>query len=93
VNEDSHSPIDGAPVLFVVADGVGGGASASYVSKELVSRLHGALAGRRHDAETVRAALLDADRAIAARSRAAPTSVAPRPSPSARERARRRRIG
>ena len=33
VNEYSHSPIDGAPVLFVVADGVGGGASASYVSK------------------------------------------------------------
>jgi serine/threonine protein phosphatase PrpC len=65
VNEDSHSPIDGVPVLFVVADGVGGGASASYVSKELVSRLHCALAGRRHDAEAVRAALLDADRAIA----------------------------
>ena len=65
VNEDSHSPIDGAPTLFVVADGVGGGASASYVSKELVSRLHRALAGRRHDAEAVRAALLDADRAIA----------------------------
>ena len=65
VNEDSHSPIDGAPALFVVADGVGGGASASYVSKELVSRLHRALAGRRHDAEAVRAALLDADRAIA----------------------------
>jgi serine/threonine protein phosphatase PrpC len=65
VNEDSHSPIDGAPALFVVADGVGGGAAASYVSKELVAQLHRALAGRRHDAEAVRAALLDADRAIA----------------------------
>jgi PPM family protein phosphatase len=64
-NEDSHSPIDGAPALFVVADGVGGGALASYVSKELVSRLHRALAGRRHEAEAVRAALLNADRAIA----------------------------
>jgi protein phosphatase len=65
VNEDCHSPIDGAAGLFVVADGVGGGALASYVSKELVSRLHRALAGRRHDVEEVRAALLDADRAIA----------------------------
>ena len=65
VNEDSHSPIDGAPRLFVVADGVGGGALASYVSKELVSRLHHALEGQWPDAEKVRAALLDADRAIA----------------------------
>lgn len=66
VNEDSHSPLDVAQSLFVVADGVGGGAAAAYVSKELVSRLHSALERRRHDAETVRAALLDADRAIAA---------------------------
>ena len=65
VNEDSHSPLEGAPALFVVADGVGGGALASYVSKELVSRLHGALEGRWADAEKVRAVLLDADRAIA----------------------------
>jgi len=66
VNEDSHSPLDSAKALFVVADGVGGGALASYVSTELVSRLHRALEGRRRDAEAVRAALLDADRAIAA---------------------------
>lgn len=65
VNEDSHSPIDGAPALFVVADGVGGGVLASYVSKELVSRLHRGLDGRAHDTEEVRAVLLDADRAIA----------------------------
>jgi protein phosphatase len=51
--------------LFVVADGVGGGALASYVSKELVSRLHAAFEGRWADEEKVRAALLDADRAIA----------------------------
>jgi serine/threonine protein phosphatase PrpC len=65
VNEDSHSPIDGTQALFVVADGVGGGAGASYVSKELVSRLHRTLDGQRPDAQKVRMALLMADRAIA----------------------------
>ena len=49
----------------MVADGVGGGALASYVSKELVARLHRALEARWADEEKVRTALLAADRAIA----------------------------
>ncbi len=65
VNEDSYTTgADGAPV-FVVADGVGGGAMAAWASRKLVVALHQSL-GRRHvDAACVRAALLDADRAIA----------------------------
>jgi protein phosphatase len=47
-----------------VADGVGGGALASRASRELVSRLHAALEGRGAHPDSVRAALVDADRAI-----------------------------
>ena len=64
VNEDCHSPLDGTAPLFVVADGVGGGALASRASRELVSRMHAALEGAPPDAENICAALLDADRAI-----------------------------
>ena len=64
VNEDSHSSVEGGAPVFVVADGVGGGALAAWASCQLVLRLHRALDGRRVDAATVRAALLDADRDI-----------------------------
>jgi serine/threonine protein phosphatase PrpC len=43
VNEDCHSALDCAVPLFVVADGVGGGALASRASRELVRALHDAL--------------------------------------------------
>ena len=66
VNEDCHSALDGAPPLFVVADGVGGGAMASRASRELVARLHAcARASARATQTRVRSAVLDADRAIA----------------------------
>src|SRR5438105_4925777 len=64
VNEDCHSALDGATPLFVVADGVGGGALASRASRELVSRLHATLDRADADVARVRAALLEADRAI-----------------------------
>lgn len=71
VNEDSHSALDQPSPVYVVADGVGGGAMASWASRELVLRLHAALDRRRVDARSVCDALLDADReverAIAAR--------------------------
>ena len=63
-NEDAHSDLDASSGLFVVADGVGGGAMAQLASRLLVDSLHGALEGRRIDADAVRAALLDADRTI-----------------------------
>jgi protein phosphatase len=66
-NEDAHSPIEGDGRLFVVADGVGGGAMAQMASRQLVALLHESLAEHRIDAERVRQALLDADRAIARR--------------------------
>jgi protein phosphatase len=65
-NEDCHTVLDGANDVFVVADGVGGGAMAAWASAELVARLHRALDGAPHDADRLRAALLDADAAIAA---------------------------
>jgi len=64
VNEDWHSDFNGSAPLFVVADGVGGGAMAAQASRELVSRLHAALDGRRIDAPAVRDALLCADREV-----------------------------
>jgi len=71
VNEDSHSALNRPSPVYVVADGVGGGAMASWASRELVLRLHAALDRRRVDAGSVCDALLDADReverAIAAR--------------------------
>lgn len=66
-NEDAHSAADGRGRLFVVADGVGGGAMAQLASREVVGLLHAALDGRRIDAEGVRRAMLDTDRAVARR--------------------------
>jgi len=65
VNEDSHSVLDRAWPVYVVADGVGGGAMASWTSRELVRRLHAALDRRRIDERALSNALLDADREIA----------------------------
>ena len=67
VNEDCHSPLDGTAPVFVVADGVGGGAMAAWTSRRLVADLHRSLARRRIDAAAVRHALLAADREIAQR--------------------------
>jgi len=65
VNEDSHSALDRAWPVYVVADGVGGGAMASWTSRELVRRLHTALDHRRIDERALSNALLDADREVA----------------------------
>jgi len=64
VNEDSHSRLDGAAPIFVVADGVGGGAMAAWASRHLVNRLHRSLERRPVDAEALREALLAADRDV-----------------------------
>lgn len=64
VNEDSYSPLDRTSPVYVVADGVGGGAMASWASRELVLRLHAALDRGRVDADSMRDALLDADREV-----------------------------
>ena len=65
INEDSHSALDGIAPVFVVADGVGGGAMASWASRQLVARVHRRLERARIDADAIREALLDADRSIA----------------------------
>jgi len=67
VNEDAHSPLDGGAPVFVVADGVGGGAMAAWTSRSLVAEVHRRLARDGVDAAAVRLALLDADREIAQR--------------------------
>ena len=64
VNEDWHSPLEASAPLFVVADGVGGGAMAARASRELVSQLHASLDHRRIDAAAIRSALLRADREV-----------------------------
>jgi PPM family protein phosphatase len=64
VNEDAYSALDRPAPIYVVADGVGGGAMASWASRELVRRLHGALDRRRVDAGSMCNALLDADRDV-----------------------------
>ena len=66
-NEDAHSALDHLGALFVVADGVGGGAMAQLASRLLVDHLHAALADVPLDADHVRRAMLGADRAIAER--------------------------
>jgi serine/threonine protein phosphatase PrpC len=67
-NEDAHSPARGDGRLFVVADGVGGGAKAQLASRHLVAVLHAALErGGTLDDDRVRAAVLDADRRVARR--------------------------
>lgn len=65
VNEDAHSPLGRHGRVFVVADGVGGGAMAAMASRELVAQLHAALDGHRVSPARVDAAVLAADRAIA----------------------------
>lgn len=67
VNEDSHSQLDGTAPVFVVADGVGGGAMAAWTSRRLVADVHRALARGGVDAGAVRRALLAADSEIAQR--------------------------
>ena len=64
VNEDAHSALSGSTPLYVVADGVGGGAMAARASRELVHRLHDALDAHRIDAGAIRKAVLRADREV-----------------------------
>src|SRR3569833_1261539 len=64
VNEDCHSPLDGRHALFVVADGVGGGAHAARASAEVVARLHATLGASPPDRLELCDALLDTDRAV-----------------------------
>ena len=64
-NEDAHSPLSLAGRLFVVADGVGGGALAHTVSRLLVARLHRELDEERLSAQRIRAAVQEADLVIA----------------------------
>lgn len=61
VNEDSHSALDAPEPVYIVADGVGGGAMAARASRELVSRVHEALQRAPIDEDSVRRALLMAD--------------------------------
>lgn len=65
-NEDTHSALAGSGRLFVVADGVGGGAMAQLASRLLVAHLHEALREGTPDAAAVAAAMLAADRVVAA---------------------------
>ena len=65
VNEDAHSALDRSTAIFVVADGVGGGAMAALASHQLVAHLHAALEGGGIAAAAVCRAMLEADRAIA----------------------------
>jgi serine/threonine protein phosphatase PrpC len=65
VNEDAHSALARCGSLFVVADGVGGGAMAAMASRQLVAQLHARLDGHRLNPESVREAVQAADRAIA----------------------------
>jgi PPM family protein phosphatase len=65
VNEDACSTLDRPAPVYVVADGVGGGAMASRASRELVKRLHAALDQHRIDERSLSDALLDADRDVA----------------------------
>lgn len=65
VNEDAHSSLEGRTPVYVVADGVGGGAMAARASRELVTRVHRVLEGGPIDDVALRAALLEADREVA----------------------------
>jgi len=64
INEDCHSPLDCRDALFVVADGVGGGAHAARASAEVVARLHATLGPAPPDRLALCDALLDTDRAV-----------------------------
>jgi protein phosphatase len=65
INEDSHSPLDGIAPVYVVADGVGGGAMAAWASRHLVKAVHRKLERRKPDAALLVDALLAADGEIA----------------------------
>jgi protein phosphatase len=65
VNEDAYSLLDGRSAVYVVADGVGGGAMAGRASRELVVQLHERLDAAPPLEKAVRLALLEADRGIA----------------------------
>jgi protein phosphatase len=65
VNEDGASALNGRSAVFVVADGVGGGAMAASASRELVARLHSSLDGSPIDEDAIARALVEADREIA----------------------------
>jgi protein phosphatase len=66
INEDAHSPASGSGRMFVVADGVGGGAMAELASRMLVAELHASLEPRALNAHRVSEAILAADQSIAA---------------------------
>jgi len=53
VNEDAHSALEGSARLFVVADGVGGGAMAHTASHLLVAALHESLEAQPIDGDRV----------------------------------------
>jgi len=63
-NEDAHSSLAGRGRMFVVADGVGGGAMAQLASRLLVAHLHQTFAASTPDEHSVSAAVLAADRVI-----------------------------
>jgi hypothetical protein len=64
-NEDAHSSLAGRGRMFIVADGVGGGAMAQLASRLLVAHLHETFATSTPDEYRVSAAVLAADRVIA----------------------------
>ena len=64
-NEDAMSELDRGVAVYVVADGVGGGALAARASRELVAHLHRALDHAHIDERALRHALLAADREVA----------------------------
>lgn len=64
VNEDAHSALDEGSRLFVVADGVGGGAMAALASSRLVAGLHARLGRGGIDAAAIGQAVRDADREV-----------------------------
>ena len=78
-NEDAHSELGGRGHLFVVADGVGGGAMAAYASRRLVRELHAALDGRRLDPARLSAAMLT--RTVQLRDRSPSAPICPGPPP------------
>jgi serine/threonine protein phosphatase PrpC len=64
-NQDAHSALHGKGRIFVVADGVGGGAMARMASAQLVLQLHRALDGPRIGEARIVRAMLQADREVA----------------------------
>lgn len=65
VNEDAHSLLDRPVPIYMVADGVGGGAMAAMASRRLVAHVHALLEVDGVASDTVCQAVLDADRVIA----------------------------